>query len=73
MALEPISAQHVSRGLVGLIVEQSAQVRHRVFVHGKALDEMLVVNADAKPRVAAHLSIGRVYLAGDNFKDGTFT
>ena len=60
VALQPVLAQLVAHGLVGLLVVQSAQVGDRVLLHGQSLYEVLVVHAHTQARVTANLTLRRL-------------
>ena len=71
VTLQAILAQLVAYTLVGLFVEQTAQIGDRVLVHRKALHEVLVVHAHTETRIAADLSLRRLQFVSNQLDNCT--
>jgi hypothetical protein len=62
---------HVPACLIGFLVEKASQIGHRIFLHGQAIDEVLVVYADSQLGVTPDLALRRLQLLRYQLDDGT--
>mmetsp|Transcript_26320 Transcript_26320/g.39019 ORF Transcript_26320/g.39019 Transcript_26320/m.39019 type:complete len:220 (+) Transcript_26320:524-1183(+) len=73
MALQSISAKNVAGRLIRLLVEHTADICHRILIHGKTVHKMLVIYTYTESRILKYFTLGRPHIFGNQFYESGFS